>query len=336
MLVAVLDPEAEVPPAISGATSGAVDLVPLRLPARAYAAERHAVHRLAAAHGADVVHTHGYRSDVIAGPIARRIGAARVSTAHGFTGGGLRNRAYEWLQRRALRRCDAVVAVSDALARSLADAGVPDVHTVVNGALQQEAPLSAAAARRELAAPEGGFHVGWVGRLSREKGPDVLLEALALLPVGLDWTATLVGEGPLRRELEARAARPDLQGRVRLAGRLDDAVRLFSGFDAIVLSSRTEGTPVVLLEAIGTGTPVVATRVGGIEAAAGAGGAVFVEPEDAAGLARAVAAVAADPAEARRRAGRARAHRDRAPDWIGAYERIYRDVIGRRAEGVGA
>ena len=334
MLVAVLDREAEVPAPISAAVDGAVDLVPLRLPARAYAAERHAVHRLAAAHGADVVHTHGYRSDVVAGPIARRIGAARVSTAHGFTGGGPRNRAYEWLQRRSLRRCDAVVAVSDALARSLAAAGVPAVHTVVNGAFPQPAALPAASARATLGAPEGAFHVGWVGRLSREKGPDVLLEALARLPADLDWTATVVGEGSLRPGLEARVAQPPLRGRVRLAGRVDDAARLFSAFDAIVLSSRTEGTPVVLLEAIGAGTPVVATRVGGVEAAAGAGGALFVEPEDAAGLARAIADVAADPAGARRRAARALALRDAAPDWIGAYERIYRDVIGSPPAGV--
>src|SRR5690606_13389587 len=86
--------------------------VPLVLGARQYVAERRAVRNVLRALKADVLHTHGYRSDVLASPLARAMGIATVTTVHGFTGNGFRNRAYEWLQRRAYRRFDSVVAVS--------------------------------------------------------------------------------------------------------------------------------------------------------------------------------------------------------------------------------
>jgi glycosyltransferase involved in cell wall biosynthesis len=336
MLLAVLDEGAAVPGAIEAAARGGVDLVPLRLQPRAYAAERHAVYRLAAGHGADVVHTHGYRADVVAGPAARRAAAARVSTAHGFTGGGVRNRFYEYLQRRAMRRCDAVVAVSARLAETLAEAGVGAVHTVVSGAPAELDLLDPAAARRELGAPADAFHIGWVGRLSREKGPDVFLDALVALGTERPWVASVIGEGPLGGHLRERVAGSDLADRVRITGRLEGAARLFRAFDVLVLSSRTEGTPVVLHEAAVAGTPVVATDVGGVAAALGADGALMVPSAQPAALAAAIAAVAVDPGAAARRVDRARRALARGPDWIAAYEAIYRSVVPDRSGGEAA
>ncbi|HSM37292.1 MAG TPA: glycosyltransferase family 4 protein [Longimicrobiales bacterium] len=336
MLVAVLDEGAAVPGAIEAAGRQGVDLVPLRLQPRAYAAERHAVYRLAAGHGADIVHTHGYRADVVAGPAARRAAAARVSTAHGFTGGGVRNRFYEYLQRRAMRRCDAVVAVSERLAEALAEAGVGAVHTVVSGAPAQLGLLDAATARRDLGVPADAFHIGWVGRLSREKGPDVFLDALTALGMERPWAASVIGEGPLGGHLRERVAGSELGGRVRLMGRLDSAARLFRAFDVLVLSSRTEGTPIVLHEATAAGTPLVATDVGGVAAAIGADGALLVPSGQPAALADAIAAVAADPRAAARRVERARRTMAEAPDWIASYEAIYRSVVPDPHDGEAA
>ena len=335
MIAAILDPDATIPAAIAEAADHGVEIEPLRLPRRAYGAERGAVGGLARAFGAEFLHTHGYRSDVVAGPLAGRLGAARVSTVHGFTGGGLRNRVYEWLQKRALRRCDAVVAVSDELARTLRDAGIERVRTVANGAPLGRAAASAVEARRELGVDEDAFHVGWVGRLSAEKGPDTFLEALAELRPALPFVASILGDGPMRQALEARAARLGLLGRVRFAGPVESAARLFRAFDVFVLSSRREGTPISLLEAIAAGTPVVATRVGGIADAAGPHGALYVDPMDAAGLGAAIREVRSDPAAAARRALSARAHRDAGPDWIDAYQNVYEAVgtaPGRNAE----
>lgn len=329
-VAAVLDKGARVPPAIADAEAAGVDLVPLRFPPRAYAAERHAVRRLAISLGADILHTHGYRADVVAGPVAAKARCARVSTAHGFTGGGVKNRAYEWMQRRALRRCDAVAAVSEPLAARLRRAGVDAVRTIPTGtplATEGEPPRRL---RARLGVPEAALHVGWIGRLSPEKGPDVFLEALAALRPDLKWFATIVGGGAMRHSLGTLSERLGVANRARFLGRVDRAAALLPSFDVLVMSSRSEGTPIVLIEAIEAGTPVIATRVGGVEAAAGRDGALFVEAEDPHGLARAIEAVAADADGAAARAASARRHRAQVPDWLSAYEDLYAFALEAR------
>jgi glycosyltransferase involved in cell wall biosynthesis len=110
-----------------------------------------------------------------------------------------------------------------------------------------------------------------------------------------------------------------------------DAGRLFAAFDLFVLSSRTEGTPIVLFEAMGTGVPIVATRVGGVPDVVSPAEAVLVPPDDPLTLAGEIRAVYRNPAGARERARRARERLLRdfsiAP-WLGRYEAIYR-LVGR-------
>ena len=151
------------------------------------------------------MHTHGYHVDVVDAGAARRAGVRTVTTVHGFTGGDWKNWIYERLQRRAFRRFDAVVAVSRPLARDLERTGVPSarVHMVPNAwPASDPPPLPRDQARAQLAVPNRRFHVGWVGRLSDEKGPDVFLESLARLR-DIPWTACVLGEGPARGTLEA-------------------------------------------------------------------------------------------------------------------------------------
>src|SRR5207245_5222223 len=100
------------------------EVLTIAIPRRGYLQERAEVARLCRRLRPDVVHTHGYRADVLDAAIARGLGIPVVSTVHGFTGGDRRNRFYEWLQRRALRRFDAVVAVSRTLVDDLAESGV--------------------------------------------------------------------------------------------------------------------------------------------------------------------------------------------------------------------
>ncbi len=120
------------------------------VPARAYRRERAAIAALCRAVRPDAVHTHGYRPDVVDAGVARHLRIPVVTTAHGFTGGPLRNRVYEYLQRRAFRRFDAVVAVSRVLAADLTRARVPQsrIHTVPN-AWRRRAGLADSAARRD-------------------------------------------------------------------------------------------------------------------------------------------------------------------------------------------
>jgi len=328
-------------PFLAPLRAAGVEVFPIVLPPRAYVGERAAVAQLCARLEPDVVHTHGYHADVLHGGVARRMGIPLVTTVHGFTGGGWKNRVYEGLQRRAFRRFDAVVAVSRRLAEELLRSGVPAdrVHVVQNGWQPVGRPLGGPAARRALGEGagdgNGGPRIGWVGRLSREKGPDVFLEALALLR-DRPWTACMLGEGPARRALEARARALGIGCRVHWHGSVRGAESIYRAFDVFVLSSRTEGTPIALFEAMASGVPIVATAVGGVPDVVSATEAWLVAPEDPTALAAGVVAVMRDPGGAcvRAQAAGARLERDFAVGpWLRRYEAIYHAV--RRAPPAG-
>jgi glycosyltransferase involved in cell wall biosynthesis len=254
-----------------------------------------------------------------------------VTTLHGFTGGGWRNRLYERLQRRSVRRFDAVVAVSRPLAQFLVREGVPAerIHVVPNAWEASGTLMRRDVARRALGIPEDGFHIGWVGRLTREKGADVLIDALAPLS-DLPIVGSFVGEGPERATLEARAVARGLGGRVKWHGMIVDAARLFAAFDLFVLSSRTEGTPITLFEAMAAGVPVVATAVGGVPDVVSSAEALLVPPGDPALLSSAIRVALLDRAGAQARAADARVRLDRAfalRPWVASYEAVYRSVL---------
>lgn len=134
-----------------------------------------------------------------------------------------------------------------------------------------------------------------VARLSAEKGHLGLLEAIA----PLDATLTLVGDGPLLAEIEAAVARLGLGGRVRFVGRLDEAATLatIARADLLVLPSFMEGLPIVLMEAMAIGVPVIGSRVAGVPELIedGVEGLLF-RPGDWADLRRQIARVLEDPA----------------------------------------
>ena len=302
----------------------------IRVPARGYIRERRAVAGLCRELSLEVVHTHGYRPDVLDAPVARRLGVPTVTTAHGFTRGDRKNRLYEWLQRRAFGRFAAVVAVSRALGREIQEAGVPrgQVHVIPNGWFRQVPVLPRDEGRRALGIDEAGFRVGWVGRLSREKGADILLEALGRLR-DLPLEASIFGIGPDAPRLRQQARQLGVESLVRWHHTVAGAARLFGAFDLFVLSSRTEGTPIVLFEAMEARVPIVATRVGGVPDVVGETDALLVAPEDSIALADAIRTVFDDRAAACMRARSAHERLTRefaAPQWLAAYAAVYRRV----------
>lgn len=332
-VAAVLDKGRGDHPFLSALRDTDVDVYPLPLPARAYRRERRLLAEMIRRFRPDVVHTHGYRADVLASGVARRAGVPTVTTVHGFTGGGWKNRLYERLQTLAFRRFGAVVAVSAPLHQQLQRAGVrPDrLILLPNAWMQQGRALERRAAREVLGVGENRVAVGWVGRMSHEKGLDVILDALphlADLPVDLH----LIGDGRERRELEARAAL-SCPSRTHWHGQMVDAGRVFAAFDVFVLSSRTEGTPLVLFEAMAAGTPIVATRVGGVPDVVSPSEAALVNPEDPEALAGAIRAVLTNPeaAQARTAAARRRLTEAFAPEpWLVRYESVYTQVRASR------
>jgi glycosyltransferase involved in cell wall biosynthesis len=330
--------------------------VGIELSGRAYRRERAELRSLVERLRPDVVHTHGFRTDVIDAPVARAMAVPTVTTVHGFTGGGWKARLYETLQVRAHRSFDAVVAVSRPLLDHLLRRGVPRdrLHLHPNAWKPGGPWLSRREARERLSLDEGNgpaevpggprlregvtaatsadapVHLGWVGRMSREKAPDVFIEALGGLRER-SWTASMVGDGPLRGDLELRCAELGVSDRVTWHGNVTGAGALMRAFDVFVLSSRTEGTPIVLLEAMAAGVPIVATDVGGVSDLVGEA-AVLADGDSPRSLAAAVGRVLDNPG-LRGRLGTLGTERlDARGDeeaWLAGYERIYDRACAR-------
>ncbi len=332
VLTVVTDPALVSHPVTEGLARHGIEVRQVLLArTRAYIAERRSVVRHARSLKPDVVHTHGYRADVVDAPAARRAGFPAVCTLHGFVDGGWRNRLYERLQRRVARGLDGVVVVSQPMRDRLLASGVSRdrLHVVRNGWLPMACLLDREEARTRLGV-DSRYRIGWVGRVSQEKGPDVLLEALRRLDANT-FVASVIGDGPLRAALAEASASSRLP--VRWHGVIHGADTLFRAFDVFVLSSRTEGTPMVLLEAMHAGVPIVATKVGGVPDVVGETEALLVPPDDPDALAAAIRAVRDDPAaaQARARAATERLAREfGAGQWVEAYQNVYRSAIERR------
>ena len=334
-VAAVLDRNAPEPPVVSAIRTHGGAVYAFRPPSRAYRAEQGLVGEACDRFRPDIVHTHGYRADVLHGRVARKRGIPTVTTVHGFTGGDWKNRLYERLQRRAHRRFDGVVAVSEPLKAELADAGVPsDRIYCIRNAWVRRPLLDRSAAREQLGLDANRIWVGFVGRLSREKGADIFVEAVARLD---DARGAVIGTGSLRAALEARAEAADVAGRVRFIGMVPNAGRFMKALDVFVLSSRTEGTPIALLEAMAAGVPVVATRVGGVPDVVSEAEAKLVEPERPTELAAAIGALLADrrSAQARARRARRKLRAEFSPEvWISRYDRVYAQATAAASDRI--
>jgi glycosyltransferase involved in cell wall biosynthesis len=219
--------------------------------------------------GAAVLCCNGYKPDVVGWMAGRRAGVPVVGIAHGWTAATWKVRLNEAIDRRVMRHMDAVVCVSEAQAVRVRRAGVDParVHVIRNAIDADAFGRPDPACRRLL---EGMFTqapqhiVAAGGRLSPEKGFDLYVDAAAeVARRDAEAGFVLFGDGPLREALEQRVRRHGLEGRFVLAGFRSDLRHLWPCCDLAVLSSHTEGLPVVVLEALAAGVPVVATAVGG-------------------------------------------------------------------------
>lgn len=313
-----------------------VEIAPFAVRGRSYLREHRLIGKIIRAKHVNVVHTHGYRSDIVGGLAGRRNGLPIVTTVHGFTGGSLKNRCFEALQRLAFRRFDAVAVVSQPQFDLLRASGVPEsrLHLIANALAAHPNPLDRTSARRELGIPAEGLIAGWVGRVSVEKGIDTFIDAMHSIGDRV-IRATIIGDGPERAAQQARAESL-APGRFQWLGSIPDAARYFAAFDVYVMSSRAEGLPMVLLEAMAARIPIVTTRVGGIPDLLSSAQGLLVPTDDPLALAAAIRATIDDPASASMRAQaaeqRQRSEYDVAP-WAARYESLYRHLIGARAHG---
>lgn len=282
----------------------------------------------------DVVHTHIYHSDFVGFAAARRLGIPVVAHVHGITGGDWKDRLYQWLDLRLLRRFDALICVSESVRERVIAEGCAAARThVIENPYVPTPALPRADARAALGLDADRPIIGWIGRLSIEKGADLLLRSIARLGDRRPYVV-LVGDGPERAALTAAVDRLGLQDRVRFAGEMKGAASFLEAFDALVISSRSEGLPMTLLEAMGAGTPVVSFRVGGIPDAIDDDCAWLAPALDTDGLAAAIANALADGRAARAKADVARQRvnaRYGIDRWIDAIVEVHARVIAARA-----
>ena len=258
---------------------------------------------------AQVLHTHDYRSNMLGGVAARRRDAAVpwIATVHLHTTTSRRLRLYRALDLLLLRLADRVITVSRDQRRLLLRRGIDRhrlvlVPTVVDAATCIASAGAPEAARAALQVAEGARTVTLVGRLTRQKGVDTFLDAAStILGQQPDTEFLIVGDGPDRAALEARADASDLNGAVRFLGYRDDIPRVLAASDVVVMPSRAEGLPHLLLEALAVGRPVVATCVGGIpDVVHDEETGLLVPPADPAEVANGVLRLLTDPELAQR------------------------------------
>jgi len=233
-----------------------------------------------------LLHAHDYKAlalSLVAGAVAR---VPVVATFHGDTGHLARVVVYERLARAAARFAVAVAATSEPLAAAIRGAARrTPVHVIPNGIAVGRLPTKAerAAAREALGCPANVPVVAFVGRLSPEKAPEVLLRAIQ----GTGMQLIVAGEGPLRLALEQEAD----PAQVRFLGFVADVSPVLAAADVLALPSRTEGLPMAVLEAMAAGVPVVASAVGSLPEVLGEGAGMLVPAGDPQALRRALESV---------------------------------------------
>ena len=290
--------------------------------------------QLLADHGCHLLHTHDFKTDAYGPWIVRGTGVRLLATAHGWSrpGSDAKLRFYNRVDRLALRRFPLVIAVSESQRKLLLAGGVSkEVIRVVPNAIDTDVWRPGAGGGIPPAVPGAGPRVGTVLRLSADKDVEGLIDAFA----GLSGSPRLVivGDGPLREDLERRAAASGAGERISFLGRREDVDEVLADLDLFVLPTRAEGLPNSVLEAMALARPIVAHRVGGVpELVRDGEEALLVAPGDTAGLRSAMERLLSDGGLAGRLA---RAARRRVEEQFSFAARLARmeDIYERVAAG---
>jgi glycosyltransferase involved in cell wall biosynthesis len=311
-----------------------------------------AIVRLAREVRPDLIHTHTGKAGALGRLAGRRLGVPVVHTLHGhhFDAGGRTGRwalrAERWLGRLTTQ----LVVLSPRQRRDVVEVHqVVDAErtTIIGPGLDLEAYRRAARAAPCAPDPAGARSVGWLcggpptylwaGRLVHVKQPQLVLGALehARRP----WRVLLLGGGPLRASLARRIRRRGLGERLALVGDVADTAPWLAAAHGLLLTSRSEGTPLSVLEAFALGRPVVVPTVGGLpDLVAHHVEGLWVPPSDPVALAAALDRLAGDPVlHARLAAGAAAAAARYDGDQLAArtaalYEQVLRGGPGRPGE----
>lgn len=290
--------------------------------------------RLLLEHQIDILHTHGYKTDLIGVLAVRGTPCKTLSTPHGWSvNAGFKLQVYEALDRLSFLFMDAVAPLSRDLFDGLES--LPGLKRKLH-LIENAVDLS------EIDAPgetpdvlhrwrqEGRAVIGYIGQLITRKRIDTLIEAFHALDIP-NKQLCLIGDGPQRQELEALSERLGEGRNVAFLGFRGDRIDFLKGFDIFVLPSELEGIPRCLMEATGAGVAVIASDIPGCrEVVISEQTGLLVPPGDAEALSRQMSRLI-ESQTLRDRLARAGAERTRqrysADAMAGAYTQIYRAMI---------
>jgi glycosyltransferase involved in cell wall biosynthesis len=296
-----------------------------------------------------ILHTHTAKAGAIARAAALLAGGARppvvLHTFHGHVLKGYfdpgRTAFFRHVERTLARASDVLVAVSPEVRDELVELGVAprDKFVVIRLGIPLQERLGDSTAdtdyRQLYGIPPGAFVVGWVGRMTGVKDTGAVLEIVrATRERGVEAVLCMVGDGPDRERLERLAHELGIARSCYFVGYQPDVAGYYRLFDAFVLPSVNEGTPVSAIESLASGTAVVANRVGGVPDVVRDGlDGFLVEPGDIEGAAARLAELAADPALRTRlgESGRARVvERYSVARLVDDVDRLYRSLLAAK------
>lgn len=216
----------------------------------------------------DIIHTHGYKSDIIGVLAAKRAGIQSVCTPHGFENASdFKLKTYLWLGGKAFRHFDWVCPLSPDIKRELVDTYKLDpnkIHLINNGVdlSEVEQALQMAPAKK-VNAP---FTIGYIGQLISRKNLSALLQAFVLFKSAQpEAQLVLIGDGDQRAALERQSEQLGIGGSVQFLGFKDDRLAYLPSFDTFALTSSLEGVPRCLMEAMAAEVCVTAFNIPGVD-----------------------------------------------------------------------
>ncbi|MBW8191617.1 glycosyltransferase [Neiella marina] len=215
-----------------------------------------------------VIHTHGYKSDILGVLAARKAGIPCVVTPHGFENArDLKLRFFIWLGCKAMTFAEAVAPLSQALCEDSRQAGVKEekIHYIQNGVDLSE--VEAIRLSDEVAEkPEGVQRIGFIGQMISRKNIFHILDLFnEMAAERSNIELVLLGDGDQRAELENYACQLSQADRIKFLGFRDDRLALLKSFDLFVMSSTLEGIPRCLMEACAMEIPISAYDIPGID-----------------------------------------------------------------------
>lgn len=273
-------------------------------------------------HKVEILHSHGYKSNVYSLLSTLLTRTRRVTTCHNWTNTTRELKTYSLIDKYLLRHFDCIITVSDELNAELVKRGVSGdkIITINNGVSVEKFKRNDNRddLKREFGVPAHCKVVGTVGRLSPEKGLAFFIRAAGALLKEFPETAFLiVGDGPMKDSLTKLSLSMGIEKNVIFTGLRNDVERIYPIMDIFVLSSLNEGLPMVLLEAMAAQRPVISTSVGAISNVVAHGETgLLIQNSDAQALGQAIGFLMKNEDEAGRLAGN-------------GYKRVVRDYSSK-------